>query len=85
MIAARVGLRIVRRTTTTTGGAVMGGKTDQVVGRAKKSFGAITGDQDMKGEGQAQEDMGKAKSKVDSAVDKTQESLKGLKKAVKHE
>ena len=61
----------------------MGAKTDQLVGRAKQGAGAITGDKDLKAEGQAQEDVGKVEGKVDSAVDKTQKSLKGLKKAVK--
>jgi uncharacterized protein YjbJ (UPF0337 family) len=61
----------------------MGGKTDQLVGRAKQGVGAVTGDEDMKAEGQAQEDMGKVQSKMDSAADKAQESFKSLKKAVK--
>jgi len=61
----------------------MGAKKDQLVGRAKQGVGAVTGDEDMKAEGQAQEDVGKIEGKVDAAVDKTRESLKGLKKAVK--
>jgi uncharacterized protein YjbJ (UPF0337 family) len=66
------------------GGAVMGAKTDQLVGRAKQGVGAITRDEDLKAEGQAQEDAGKIEGKIDSAADKAKESLEGLKKAVKH-
>ncbi len=60
----------------------MGAKTDQIVGRGKQGLGAITGDKKMKEKGGIQEEEGKIEGKIDSAVDKTQNALEGLKKTV---
>ena len=60
----------------------MGAKTDQVLGRAKQAFGAITGNKKMKRKGQVQEDKGELKGKFDSTVDKTQDALQDLNKTV---
>ncbi len=61
----------------------MGAKADQIKGRAKQGVGAITGDEDLKSEGQAQGDIGKIEGKVGSAVEKAEGAFEGLKKAVK--
>ena len=37
----------------------MGAKTDQTAGRVKQAVGAVTGDDEIKREGQRQEDKGK--------------------------
>lgn len=57
----------------------MGEKTDKISGRAKQAVGAVTGDEEIKGEGERQEDKGKLKGKLDSAVDKAQDMLEDLK------
>jgi uncharacterized protein YjbJ (UPF0337 family) len=57
----------------------MGAKTDKIIGRAKQAIGAITGNETTKREGQRQEDKGKVKGKVDSAIGKAQNTLKDLK------
>lgn len=56
----------------------MGEKTDKIGGRAKQAVGAVTGDEDIKHEGERQEDKGKLKGKLDSAVDKAHEALEHL-------
>ncbi len=60
----------------------MGAKTDKIFGPAKQSVGAITGNKNMKREGQRQEDKGKLKGQFDSTVDKTQDALADVKKTV---
>jgi uncharacterized protein YjbJ (UPF0337 family) len=60
----------------------MGAKTDQTIGRAKQAVGAVTGDAEIKREGQRQEDKGKLKGKLDSAFDKAQHALENLKHKV---
>lgn len=57
----------------------MGAKSDQAVGRAKQAVGAVSGDEEAKHEGQHQEDKGKLKAKLDSAVDRAQHALDDLK------
>ena len=60
----------------------MGAKTDQIIGRGKQGFGAITGKKKTKEEGEIQEQEGKVEEKIDSAIDKTESALEGLKKTV---
>ena len=57
----------------------MGEKTDKISGRVKQAVGSITGDEETKYEGQRQEDKGKLKGKLDSAVGKAQHALEDLK------
>jgi uncharacterized protein YjbJ (UPF0337 family) len=66
----------------TTGGALMGARTDTILGRAKQALGAITGNKKMKRKGQVQEEKGHLKGKFDSTVDNTQDALEDLKKTV---
>jgi uncharacterized protein YjbJ (UPF0337 family) len=60
----------------------MGAKSDQAIGRAKQAAGAVTGDEEIKREGERQEDKGKLKGKLDSAFDKAQHALEDLKHKV---
>jgi uncharacterized protein YjbJ (UPF0337 family) len=57
----------------------MGEKTDKISGRAKQAVGAVTGDEETKREGERQEDKGKLKGKIDSAVGKAQDAFEDLK------
>ena len=57
----------------------MGEKTDKISGRAKQAAGAVTGDEDLKHEGERQEDKGKLKGNLDEAVDKAQDVIEDLK------
>jgi uncharacterized protein YjbJ (UPF0337 family) len=54
----------------------MGEKTDKISGRVKQAVGAITGDEETKYEGERQEDKGKLKGKLDSAIGNAFEDLK---------
>lgn len=60
----------------------MGAQTDKLLGRAKQALGAITGNKDLKRNGQRQEDKGELKGTFDSTVDKTQHALGDLKETV---
>ena len=53
----------------------MGEQTDKIAGRAKQAVGAVTGDEETKREGERQEDKGKLKGKVDSAIDTRRKRL----------
>jgi uncharacterized protein YjbJ (UPF0337 family) len=57
----------------------MSAKSDQISGRAKQTVGAITGDEDTKYEGERQDDKGKLKGKLDSAIDKAHHALDDFK------
>jgi uncharacterized protein YjbJ (UPF0337 family) len=56
----------------------MGEKTDKISGRVKQAVGAITGNEETKGEGERQEDKGKLKGKLDSAIGKAHNALGNL-------
>ena len=57
----------------------MGEHTDKVTGRVKQAAGALTGDQDLKHEGERQEHKGELKGHIDEAVDKAQDVIEDLK------
>jgi uncharacterized protein YjbJ (UPF0337 family) len=57
----------------------MTAKTDKISGRAKQAAGAVTGDEELKHEGERQEDEGKLKAKLDAVVDKAHHVLDELK------
>ena len=57
----------------------MGEQTDKISGRAKQALGAVTGDEETKREGKLQENKGKMKGTLDSAVDKGQDALEDMK------
>lgn len=53
----------------------MGGKSDQVKGRAKEAAGILTGNEDLESEGKTDRRTGEAKEKVDHAKDKIDEVI----------
>jgi uncharacterized protein YjbJ (UPF0337 family) len=55
----------------------MDGKSDEIKGRVKEAAGALTGDKDLKREGQIDQAAGKAKQAVGKAIDKTKEAING--------
>ena len=54
------------------------GKQDQVAGKFKKGAGDLTGDDEMKNEGRAQETKGSAKEKLEDAKDSISGAVKGM-------
>ena len=48
---------------------------DRIEGKLKQGEGNLTGDDDRAAEGEAQENWGKAKDKVDNAKDAAQDKL----------
>ena len=48
----------------------MGEHTDKIRGRVKQAIGALTGNHDLKREGERQERKGEVKGHIDDAVDK---------------
>ncbi len=53
----------------------MAGKTDQVKGRGKEAVGTLTGDKDLKSEGEADRRAGEAKEKLDHTQDKVEDAI----------
>jgi len=53
----------------------MAGKTDQMKGKAKEAVGDLTGNKDLKSEGEADRRAGEAKEKVGHAKDKVEEVI----------
>ena len=53
----------------------MGEKTDKITGSAKQAVGAVTGDEEIKREGERQEDKGK----LDTTIDKAQGAFEDVK------
>ncbi len=62
----------------------MGEMTDKVEGRAKQAVGAVTGDEEIKREGERQENKGKLKGDLDSVIDKAHDALTHLKDKTEH-
>ena len=56
----------------------MGELTDKASGRVKQAAGALTGDDETKHEGQAQEKKGEVKGTINDAVDKAEDKLDDL-------
>jgi uncharacterized protein YjbJ (UPF0337 family) len=53
----------------------MGGKFDDVKGRAKEAAGDLTDDDSLKNEGKVDRAVGKVKEKVDEAADKVKDKF----------
>jgi uncharacterized protein YjbJ (UPF0337 family) len=51
------------------------GSIDETKGKAKQATGDLTGDKDMKREGNVDEMEGKAKNLIDGAADKVEEAI----------
>ena len=62
----------------------MGETTDKASGRIKQAAGALTGDDDTKREGRAEEKKGELKGTVNDAVDKAQDKLDDLRDKASH-
>lgn len=61
----------------------MGGKTDIVKGRVKEAAGAITGNEELRAEGRADQAVGKVKEVAADAIDSVKDAAESVKKAVK--
>ena len=57
----------------------MGEHTDKASGHVKQAAGALTGDEDLKREGEHQEHKGELKGHIDEAVDKAQDAADEVK------
>jgi uncharacterized protein YjbJ (UPF0337 family) len=62
----------------------MGKTTDKIAGRAKQVVGVVTGDEETKREGQRQEDKGKLKGDLESAIDTAHDALIHFKDKTEH-
>ena len=57
----------------------MGEHTDKIRGRVKQAIGALTGNHDLKREGERQERKGEVKGHIDDAVDKAKDTADDVK------
>ena len=53
----------------------MGGKTDVVKGRIKEAAGTLTGNDELRAEGQTDQAVGKVKQAVDKVSDKVKKAV----------
>ena len=53
----------------------MGGRTDVVKGRIKEAAGALTGNDELRAEGKADQAVGKAKQAVQKVVGKVKKAM----------
>lgn len=60
----------------------MSGEADKVTGRIKQAAGDLTGNDDLKNEGQADETAGKVKDGIDDAKDKLNDGVDSVKDAL---
>jgi uncharacterized protein YjbJ (UPF0337 family) len=56
----------------------MSGKTDVIKGRIKEAAGALTGNDKLRADGQADQAVGKVKQVAEKAVDKVKQAAKKL-------
>ena len=61
----------------------MAGNTDQTKGRVKQAAGDLTGDEDLKNEGNVDEGKGKVKDKVDDAKRAAEDAIDKVAGAIK--
>lgn len=61
----------------------MSGETDKATGRVKQAAGDLTGDDEMKRDGEKDEMAGKAKDAVGKAKDKANEAVDSIKDKMK--
>lgn len=57
----------------------MSGKTDEVKGRIKEAAGALTGNEKLRAEGQADRVVGEVKQVAEKVIKKIDQSIKKLK------
>ena len=70
--------------TATKGYAMTDKHVDDAKGRVKEAAGALSGDQDLKNEGKADQAKSKVKDRVDRAADKVVEETEKLRDRVTH-
>ena len=58
----------------------MSGKTDVVKGRLKEAAGVLTGNDELRAEGETDQAVGKVKQVVEKAVDKVEQAAKKVRK-----
>ena len=58
----------------------MSGKTDVVKGRLKEAAGALTGNDELRAEGETDQAVGTVKQVVEKAVDKVEQAAKKVRK-----
>jgi uncharacterized protein YjbJ (UPF0337 family) len=58
----------------------MSGKTDVVKGRIKEAAGALTGNDELRAEGKADQAVGKVKQVAEKAVDEVAQAVKKVSK-----
>lgn len=51
------------------------GKSDELKGRVKEAAGALTGDEELKRNGKADQVAGKVKQQVEKVIDKVKDAL----------
>jgi len=56
----------------------MGGKADEVKGRIKEATGALTGNDELRDEGKADQAVGKVEQVAEKVVDKVKQAVKKL-------
>jgi uncharacterized protein YjbJ (UPF0337 family) len=56
----------------------MSGKTDVVKGRIKEAAGALTGNDELRAEGKADQAIGKVKQIAEKAIDKVDQAVKKM-------
>jgi uncharacterized protein YjbJ (UPF0337 family) len=61
-----------------TGVAIMGGKTDVAKGRIKEAAGVLTGNDQLRAEGKADQAAGEVKQVAEKVVDKVKQAVKKL-------
>jgi uncharacterized protein YjbJ (UPF0337 family) len=61
----------------------MSGEADQAKGRIKQAAGDLTGDDELRREGQQDETAGKVKDKIDEAKDKANEAIDHIKEKLR--
>jgi uncharacterized protein YjbJ (UPF0337 family) len=54
----------------------MSGKTDVMKGQIKEAAGALTGNDELRAEGKADQAIGKVKQVAEKAIDKVEEAVK---------
>jgi uncharacterized protein YjbJ (UPF0337 family) len=62
------------------GVSIMNGKTDVAKGRLKEAVGALTGNDELRAEGETDQTIGKVKPVAEKAVDKVQQAAKKARK-----
>jgi uncharacterized protein YjbJ (UPF0337 family) len=70
----------VSQQTLVAGVAIMSGKTEVAKGRFKEVAGALTGNDELRAEGETDQTIGKVKQVAEKAIDKVQQAVKKVRK-----